>query len=218
MRQLCMAACVFALAHFGFSAGEKRTVVVQFTLDADGTVIDPKVTASDEPLLNPYAIAMVRQKTWDAAVLPAEDEAPKLIESPLSFPVDEYEGNVPLPVGATPPEPVKRVPPRYPFECRINDLSGGVLLALTIGTNGKVRECKVIAASHEGFAREAIKAFKQWKFKPATLDETPFECTVNIAVPFQLEGQQSGWRWLLAPAPRLRTVMIESERHPMLTP
>ena len=101
MRQLCMAACVFALAHFGFSAGEKRTVVVQFTLDADGTVIDPKVTASDEPLLNPYAIAMVRQKTWDAAVLPAEDEAPKLIESPLSFPVDEYEGNVPLPVGAT---------------------------------------------------------------------------------------------------------------------
>lgn len=211
MRKLRLLVLGFALTVAGLSAGEKRTVVVQFLLDADGRVIDPQVTASDEPLLNPYAIIMVRLATWDVGARPAKGEPLKRIETPLAFPVETYEGNKPLPAGATMPEPVKRVPPRYPYVCRNMDLSGGAYLALTIDKNGDVSDCRAITSAHASFAQEAIKAFKKWKFKPANLDGAAIECTVNIAVPFQLVGRQCGWRWVIAPTPALKPYMVESE-------
>jgi len=206
---------VFTAMAAGHAQGERPdgyTVTVRFALGADGNVINPKVIASDEQFLNPYAIAMVKQAAWDMAVLPAKGEPPKQMESPLFFPVDDYEGNAPLPDGATKPEPLKRKPPYYPHECRINGISGGALLALTIGADGKVNDCRVIASSHKAFADEAARALTQWKFRPAMIGDTTVECTVNIAVPFQLEGQQSGWRWVIAPVPALRTFLVESER------
>lgn len=186
-------------------------VTVRFDLDAKGNINNPEVISSDEPLLDPYAIIMLRLSSWDAKVLPAQGEPARRSQTTLQFAVDTYEGNEPLPDGATMPEPVKRIPPRYPYGCRRIDLSGGVLLALTIDTNGNVAKCRAITSAHDSFSYEAIKAFKKWKFKPATLDGMPIMCTVNIAVPFQLVGRQCGWRWVMAPAPALKPYMVESE-------
>lgn len=186
-------------------------VTVRFLATANGQIVQPRVTATDNALLNPYALAVVRATRLDPNILPAVGEPPKQLEVPLSFSADGYAGNLALPAGVSMPAPLKRAKIRYPYECRKAGLSGGALLALTIGVDGKVTSCRIIRASHPGFGREAQQLILRWRFQPAMKAGLPVEATVNQAVAFQLEGDLSGWRWVVAPPPCLPAYLVTSE-------
>lgn len=66
-----------------------------------------------------------------------------------------------------PPQPVRRVEPRYPRTAYINAVSGYVVLNFRLATDGSVRNAVVVDSSPEGvFDAAALQAMKQWRYPP----------------------------------------------------
>jgi protein TonB len=79
---------------------------------------------------------------------------------------------------------LKTVPPIYPPIARIRRLSGAVVVQVTVGKDGKVRNPQLISGQPV-FRDAAFDAVKQWKFKPATLNGQPIEQTTQIKMDFK---------------------------------
>ena len=70
--------------------------------------------------------------------------------------------------GVTPPQAVKEVRPQYTPDAMKANIQGNVTLECVVkadGTVGDVRVVKSLDTTH-GLDNEAIKAAKQWRFKP----------------------------------------------------
>jgi TonB family protein len=78
---------------------------------------------------------------------------------------------------------LKTVPPMYPPIARIRRLSGAVVVQVTVGKDGKVRNPQLISGQPV-FRDAAFDAVKQWKFKPATLNGQPIDQTTQIKMDF----------------------------------
>ena len=87
-------------------------------------------------------------------------------------------GGIRGPSGA--PRKVRDVAPTYPEAARRANVSGVVILQLTIGTNGAVTDVRVLR-SIPLLDAAAIEAAKQWQYEPAP-GTTPV--TVTVSVPF----------------------------------
>ncbi len=83
------------------------------------------------------------------------------------------------------PDLVKGVTPEYPSIARQSGMSGKVLLALQIGTDGRVRRVQVLQSSVM-FDSAAVQAARQWVYTPATSDGHPVVVWVRQAVSFVL--------------------------------
>jgi TonB family protein len=81
---------------------------------------------------------------------------------------------------------VKRVEPTYPEEARTRRIEGPVVLNALVGTNGAVRELKVVSGDPL-LAKAAVDAVRQWRFQPhrqnGRLVEFENRITVNFALP-----------------------------------
>ncbi len=75
-----------------------------------------------------------------------------------------------------PPKLVKFVQPDYPRGAFINEIDGWVELRFTIATDGTPKDIVLVDASPpRTFNKEALVAFKKWKFEPYTEDGKPVE-------------------------------------------
>lgn len=101
---------------------------------------------------------------------------------------DEAPPTGPLRVGGNvkPPEIIRRVEPKYNDVARSANIEGVVILEAVIGADGKVHDVKVLR-SLRFLDEEAIKAVRQWEFKPATLNERPVDVFFVLTVNFQLK-------------------------------
>jgi TonB family protein len=61
--------------------------------------------------------------------------------------------------------------------------SGTVVLAVSIDAEGEIQDVKVTKGS-EAFNSSALKAIKEWKFKPAMLEGKPVASVVPVAFSF----------------------------------
>jgi len=80
-------------------------------------------------------------------------------------------------------------PPSYPIECRRKREQGTVVLALTVGTDGRVVDISIRSSS--GFARldnAARDAVRKWRWAPATSDGAPVMVRGVVEIPFVLQG------------------------------
>lgn len=78
--------------------------------------------------------------------------------------------------------------PVYPESAKNEKIQGNSVLRVTIGTDGKVRNPKVISsAGHPDLDQAAIDAVEQWLFKPATLNGENVEVEFTVTLRFQLE-------------------------------
>ncbi len=85
----------------------------------------------------------------------------------------------------TPPKPIEIFPPRYQYVEGMKSTEGKVTVSFTITTEGVTRDIEVIEAYPEGvFEEAAIRAVKQYRFKPATKDCKPVDCIVNMPIVF----------------------------------
>jgi len=83
------------------------------------------------------------------------------------------------------PVPVTQVKPDYPEFARDAQIQGTVLLHVLVGKDGRVKNVKV-KKSITGLDDAAIKAIKQWVFKPALSNNKPVAVWVEVPMNFHL--------------------------------
>ena len=117
-----------------------------------------------------------------------------------SGPVSEQEKmDPPTPqVGGsvTPPVAIHMANPKYTAQARKAKFSGQVVVSMIVGTDGEPRDVHILRGVGMGLDEEAMKAVKQYKFKPAMQNGKPVAVYVNVQVNFQIrdrwDNQSSG--------------------------
>jgi TonB family protein len=84
----------------------------------------------------------------------------------------------------TPPELLYKVDPGYTLEAQKAKVSGTVMLAILVGTDGRVSEIHVLEKLDPGLDARAITAVSKWRFKPAMRGTTPVAFRARAGVSF----------------------------------
>lgn len=84
----------------------------------------------------------------------------------------------------TPPELVYRVDPGYTAEAQKAKVNGTVMLAILVGTDGKVSDIHVLEKLEPGLDARAITAVSKWRFKPAMRGDAPVPFRARAGVSF----------------------------------
>jgi TonB family protein len=90
--------------------------------------------------------------------------------------------------GVTTPVLVREVKPGYTSEAMRAKIQGSVLLQCVVQTDGSVTDIQVVRSLDPvfGLDQEAIKAARQWRFRPGTLREQPVPVLITIELSFTL--------------------------------
>jgi periplasmic protein TonB len=80
---------------------------------------------------------------------------------------------------------IARVEPKYPDLARIARIQGDVVLAATIGRDGRIENLHVVSG-HPMLARAAVDAVSQWRYRPYMLGREAVEVETQITVRFTL--------------------------------
>jgi TonB family protein len=82
----------------------------------------------------------------------------------------------------TQPVAIKEVKPAYPKAALKDKKQGTVLVVVEVKTDGTVGSAKVTQSLSPALDAEAVKAAKQWRFKPATKDgkAVPADTTLEM--------------------------------------
>jgi TonB family protein len=92
-----------------------------------------------------------------------------------------------------PPQTLRAVDAVYTSEARAAGIEGIVRVEVLVLTDGTVGEAARVIQSLDakfGLDDEAVKASKQWKFKPASRDGKPVDAHVVIEHTFTLRPKQ----------------------------
>ncbi len=81
---------------------------------------------------------------------------------------------------------VKRVEPDYPELARQARVQGLVLLRVTIDEKGDVVKIEVVRG-HPLLVDAAVKAVRQWKYRPTLINGNPVPVIATVTVPFALK-------------------------------
>jgi len=76
-----------------------------------------------------------------------------------------------------------KVDPIYPREARKNNITGDVLLRIIIGRQGNVTNLEVIQGDPI-LVESAVKAVKQWKYRPYILNGEAIEAESVIKIQY----------------------------------
>ncbi len=77
--------------------------------------------------------------------------------------------------------------PDYPEEARVNGIEGTVVVRYIIGTDGWVKELRILEhAKEKQFDEATLEAIRQWRFLPMMKDGSPVEVVHELTVYYQL--------------------------------
>lgn len=85
-----------------------------------------------------------------------------------------------------PPERIRHISPVYPDIARRARKEGIVLLNVVIDSRGHVADVEPLTDPGYGMAIEAVRAVKQWRFEPPTIDGHAATATFRLSVDFRL--------------------------------
>jgi len=80
---------------------------------------------------------------------------------------------------------IKNPPPIYPLALKQKGISGRVVIEATVDVDGKISKAKVIESSDAVFSQAALKAIRQWAFRPATKNGQPIATKVQVPFAFK---------------------------------
>jgi len=85
------------------------------------------------------------------------------------------------------PEVIFRVEPGYTEPARRSRVQGVVILEAIIDRAGNVSDVRVIKPLPDGLDEEALRAVRQWKFRPGTQNGVPVPVIFSLTVNFRLQ-------------------------------
>ena len=91
--------------------------------------------------------------------------------------------------GVTLPQVVREVKPEYTQEAKDAHIEGSVVVETIVQKDGNVGDVKIVRSLDPtyGLDKEALKAAKQWKFKPGTKNGEPVPVRISIELTFTLK-------------------------------
>jgi TonB family protein len=90
--------------------------------------------------------------------------------------------------GVADKQKIHDVQPEYPQMARISHISGDVIFHAIIDREGHIAELEVLSG-HPLLAESAIKAVKQWEYRPYLLNGKPVEVETTIKVQFHMRAE-----------------------------
>jgi TonB family protein len=99
---------------------------------------------------------------------------------------DDTSGCVPAASGGTIRQPIhiRNDRPVYPAQLHQTKVEGHVVLDARIGTDGSIRDVRVVAPGHPDFDSAALEAVRQWRFSQTLLNCVPVEVSMTVHVNF----------------------------------
>ena len=89
--------------------------------------------------------------------------------------------------GVKPPVLVKEVKPQYTDDAKTRRVQGNVEVEAVVKTDGTVGDVTVTKSLDPQLDEEAVKATKQWRFRPGTKDGNAVDVLVHIELTFTLK-------------------------------
>ena len=86
----------------------------------------------------------------------------------------------------TPPLLVKRTAPEYPEIALQEGIEGKVVLEIVVNAKGHVENVKVLKSSNKVLEEAAVKAAKQYVFKPAQKSGKNVAVSIVLPITFQM--------------------------------
>jgi protein TonB len=84
-----------------------------------------------------------------------------------------------------PPVVIHTVDPKFSDAARKAKFSGKVLLYLVVDENGNPQHIRVARGVGMGLDEKAVEAVRQYRFKPATLNDKPVKVDLYVQVSYQ---------------------------------
>ena len=88
--------------------------------------------------------------------------------------------------GVSAPVLVKEVKPQYTAEAMRAKIEGTVGIECVVETDGGTSDIKVVKPLDPGLDQEAVKAVRQWQFKPGTKDGKAVRVRITLELTFTL--------------------------------
>jgi TonB family protein len=196
------------------------TVVVDVTFDEKGEAVEGKIYQSDdfmgEQILNQIAMKLAGKVKQEPQM---KDGKPVkfVARIPFNFPVQDDEGAAAN--EAPKPKIHTAVKPEYPADLAKANEPGGAIMELIIGTDGNIKNVRVMRASKPEFGQAALEAVRRWVFVPAlNKDSQPVESRWRMAMVFSINGLQPDWEWRVAPRPSLGEYVVARVTVPPAAP
>ena len=79
---------------------------------------------------------------------------------------------------------INRVEPQYPPALMRAKMAGKVSVHCIIDKNGRVRDAQVVYSTMPAFGESVLRAMKEWRYQPASLNGTAVECYLDLTVDF----------------------------------
>jgi protein TonB len=141
-----------------------------------------KVPIPDPTPDEPEPIRVEEPETFD---IPVVDDL--VIGIPEAPPEPEPDGPIYVTGDVQKPEKLSSPAPQYTEIARKARIQGVVIVQAIIDEQGNVTNVQVLKGLPMGLSESAVEAVKQWKFKPATLNDRPVAVYFNLTVNFQLQ-------------------------------
>jgi TonB family protein len=161
----------------------KQVVTLQATVGSDGTVTDVKLISAQASPVDEAAIEAVRKSTFAPATLNGKQVQGNAMVW-VAFRGDGSPGVI-LEKVERPPVPMYTPDPAYTEEARENHFRGEVMVRVLVTADGKAADVAAWSPVPYGMDNEAVKAVREFTFKPATQNDVPVPMQMTIAVNFR---------------------------------
>jgi TonB family protein len=170
-------------------ADMRHACVVRTVVGPDGTVTAVDVENSEPSPFDQAAMKAVSQSSFSPGTLRGQ---PVPVETEL-YVVFRGAGNPAIPSmqravsSFRNPRPTYDPNAEYSNKARKARVSGTVLLSFVVREDGTTSDIRVIRKLGAGLDEEAIKAVRQWRFEPATIDGNPIPDRITTEMSFHLQ-------------------------------
>ncbi len=100
--------------------------------------------------------------------------------------VERYFGRHSSTALTRPPQPVKIARALYPSALRMQNIEGQAVIEFVVDSTGRVRNAKVVSATHPAFGECALQSVSEWRFDPALKNGRRVN-TARVQVPVAFE-------------------------------
>jgi protein TonB len=80
-----------------------------------------------------------------------------------------------------------QTPPAYPYALKSAGISGEVLVEFVVDEQGRVREPRILRASHPEFEAPSLSAVSKWRFEPGMRKNVPVRFLMRVPLSFNLD-------------------------------